>query len=469
MPWHGYLRDLSQLIEPSLPDVDGAELIDDSLEESKASCSVDLTASTLAAMLLLNEIAPAPTDYKADDKATSVISQSTDGSDKENVSLNSTPLTAPSPISKALLVHNQCVENLLKVTVPDPQFGGEAPLEAVANSRVSTRSIAAHELNQQASSSNSRPMPTPYPSPEGHPVTPITSGTTQGLSGGTISQVSTPRTGEIPTLSQGELTVTSMPSSPFPPSNKSVQTQFSNAMATFVPIPEHSLTSDTALATRTTEGVIEDLIADRKRHAHDHHASPSKRRQASYASEGAQSSSTISELPEAHFHSTLQQHVSKGTNGSDEDDEDFYEEEEDESHPVSEPRKLTQRKIRLNAIADNYMHDLNQKLAKAGNKVRPEDEAVQSARWLVNQSENRQIISSPREYQVELFEKAKERNIIAVLDTGLSTSEYIIHAKCCRFRQDSYCCAVAPIYLCTGAGRSGNWQSQACLILPRES
>lgn len=53
-----------------------------------------------------------------------------------------------------------------------------------------------------------------------------------------------------------------------------------------------------------------------------------------------------------------------------------------------------------------------------GNKVRPEDEAHQSARWLVNQSENRQIISSPREYQLELFEKAKEKNIIAVLDTG---------------------------------------------------
>lgn len=28
------------------------------------------------------------------------------------------------------------------------------------------------------------------------------------------------------------------------------------------------------------------------------------------------------------------------------------------------------------------------------------------------------IIHDPREYQLELFEKAKEKNIIAVLDTG---------------------------------------------------
>lgn len=33
-------------------------------------------------------------------------------------------------------------------------------------------------------------------------------------------------------------------------------------------------------------------------------------------------------------------------------------------------------------------------------------------------SKEANIISSPREYQTELFERAKEKNIIAVLDTG---------------------------------------------------
>jgi len=32
------------------------------------------------------------------------------------------------------------------------------------------------------------------------------------------------------------------------------------------------------------------------------------------------------------------------------------------------------------------------------------------------------IIDDPREYQMELFEKAKKENIIAVLDTGQHTT-----------------------------------------------
>jgi endoribonuclease Dicer len=35
------------------------------------------------------------------------------------------------------------------------------------------------------------------------------------------------------------------------------------------------------------------------------------------------------------------------------------------------------------------------------------------------EAEDATIISSPREYQTELFERAKEKNIIAVLDTGV--------------------------------------------------
>lgn len=38
------------------------------------------------------------------------------------------------------------------------------------------------------------------------------------------------------------------------------------------------------------------------------------------------------------------------------------------------------------------------------------------------------IIHDPREYQLELFEKAKEKNIIAVLETGMNSSSiYIIN------------------------------------------
>ena len=38
---------------------------------------------------------------------------------------------------------------------------------------------------------------------------------------------------------------------------------------------------------------------------------------------------------------------------------------------------------------------------------------------LIAKQEFASVIHDPREYQVELFERAKERNIIAVLDTGM--------------------------------------------------
>ncbi|KAI0899860.1 hypothetical protein F4806DRAFT_454189 [Annulohypoxylon nitens] len=41
-----------------------------------------------------------------------------------------------------------------------------------------------------------------------------------------------------------------------------------------------------------------------------------------------------------------------------------------------------------------------------------------SMHLLVREAESDKIISSPREYQVEIFERAKQKNIIAVLDTG---------------------------------------------------
>jgi endoribonuclease Dicer len=46
------------------------------------------------------------------------------------------------------------------------------------------------------------------------------------------------------------------------------------------------------------------------------------------------------------------------------------------------------------------------------------DDAALSARSLISKQESTVIITDPREYQTELFERAKNQNIIAVLDTG---------------------------------------------------
>lgn len=185
---------------------------------------------------------------------------------------------------------------------------------------------------------------------------------------------------------------------------KKVEQQVSTMATPTGPVLPKS-TPATTLATRTTEDVIAEL-KEAKANAADVRA---KLRLDSYISKH----SGISDLPEFTLHAPAKNNVDENDEAEDED-----EESEDDVQPTVKPRKITERKRRLNAIADSYLLQRNLKSLKEANKVRPKDDSQQSARWLVNQSENRVIISSPREYQVELFEKAKVRNIIAVLDTG---------------------------------------------------
>lgn len=161
--------------------------------------------------------------------------------------------------------------------------------------------------------------------------------------------------------------------------------------------------SATTLATRTTEDVIADL--KRLRPAQDQ--DPSKRRR-----------SAVSDIDTITL-STVKPSGAQNSPPLEGEQEDYDEEEEvDVVGPATKPRKITERKRRMNATIDNYVMNRTLDKIKKGTVVRPEDEANQTTRWLVNQSENRQIISTPREYQNELFQRAKEKNIIAVLDTG---------------------------------------------------
>ena len=167
----------------------------------------------------------------------------------------------------------------------------------------------------------------------------------------------------------------------------------------------------TALGTRTTEDVIADLrrpLGPRLQTQKSTQESGSLRVQDGFPS-------SISE-----YTVTKHQHADPNRElGESEDSTDG----DDDIRPSTKARKATERKRRMNAIADQHILTSVERAIKRENGVRPEDEASQSARWLVNQSENREIISTPREYQTELFERAKEKNIIAVLDTGMSPSE----------------------------------------------
>jgi endoribonuclease Dicer len=395
MPYAGYMQDLSQLIEDCLLPISDTDvaLIDGSLQDSKASCTTDLTASTLEAMLLLDK---AVTPENEADKAVDLFSAAneSEGSEKDNsiststidlsvLTLNNSPSTMTPP-----LVENSPLEqpDLAMATSVHEKL----PLESITNLAISAR-----------------------------------------------------------------LT---------PPSNSDIQPEQPQLFKMAVSAPAaQSPPPATALPSRNTDEVMAEL----KRPSLAAHISPpTKRRQTSFASE-AKSESAISDLPQAELLSATKGHIRPEDEGPIEADAELESsDDEEEAQPTARPLKITERKRHHNAIADSYMQQRTQKQLKEGNKVRPEDEAQQSARWLVNQSENRQIISSPREYQVELFEKAKEKNIIAVLDTGLfHFSVSGSPADNFRLWQDSDCGAPSATHICPGIGRQSYWQAEASLIL----
>lgn len=96
-------------------------------------------------------------------------------------------------------------------------------------------------------------------------------------------------------------------------------------------------------------------------------------------------------------------------------------EEEDRSPQQTGPTKQTLRKKRQEAIFTTYRKkfeiDLGDKDVNPSNES-SQAEHLESLRDLSAQQSTAKVIDSPREYQMELFERAKKQNTIAVLDTG---------------------------------------------------
>lgn len=81
------------------------------------------------------------------------------------------------------------------------------------------------------------------------------------------------------------------------------------------------------------------------------------------------------------------------------------------------PRKITERRRADNALFQSWIRKNQDDLAKQ--KPKPaQDPQFMSAARMVKENHNKKIIQSPREYQIELFERAKKRNTIVVLGTG---------------------------------------------------
>ena len=335
MSLSGYMLDLSQLTGDCV-----VEFTDEKIELDSKSCQLELTANTLAAMMLLNENTAKQVSeaHEADEKAASINSIFIDSS---------------------------------------PEVEGQnGYLSCLNTSKPSSTTFQRSSLEKYLVERNESGQTAPFPP---------TSATTPNL-----PKITTLLLSNSSTLNCNEHLIAN-------PSKTVLQ----------------KLSPTIAMETRNTQTVIDDL----KRQLHGTTMLQSRRGQSSVLncsiSGDNQQLSSLVRLTEKL--------------GEDEEDDEDNEDDELETQQSTKARDISERKRRLNAIADTYSEEKIQMDIKKGTRANVIDEE-QSARWLVNETEKRQIISSPRDYQLELFERAKMKNVIAVLDTGMlrykATNEY---------------------------------------------
>lgn len=100
------------------------------------------------------------------------------------------------------------------------------------------------------------------------------------------------------------------------------------------------------------------------------------------------------------------------------DNEDDSNDSDDE---LSGPASSLANRIARRTLFKNMLVNDQAKILKSDeeSRVKEPDERVESVQQLLaKERSNRDIISDPREYQLELFGLAKQENIITVLDTG---------------------------------------------------
>lgn len=145
-------------------------------------------------------------------------------------------------------------------------------------------------------------------------------------------------------------------------------------------------------------------------------------------------------------------------------------ESEDEQDTAAKAPKDSERRRVQNAKFSAWLSQRAEKITKDEVQAIVEnakDETL-SIRNLMAKQESNVIITTPREYQLELFERAKNQNIIAVLDTGECPQ-----SRCClksltesRLWKDTHSSPAFETCHRPGTRRQSSGQKASYLLLP---
>lgn len=117
------------------------------------------------------------------------------------------------------------------------------------------------------------------------------------------------------------------------------------------------------------------------------------------------------------LHVTFNDTIEDGEHSEISEDDDHNGHQLTQNKPP-EPRKISQKKRSEIAGFGEWLEENREQVSQETTERKSREIDEMSVNYLVQGMEGNKIITSPRDYQVELFERAKEMNTIAVLDTG---------------------------------------------------